>query len=104
MSSAKKAAQALLQYDTALAEQIAALPANGRDRAFWRLMVDVRGTWTLSLAAAAAGQTEESVMGALALEAGVIRQGQRRNGNERNIYNPDNNPHFWAWINDDEAA
>ncbi len=69
--SAKSAADALMAYDTTLAEQVTRLfedhashSVSYEEKA--RLIRDVAGTWTLSLAAASAGVDEEQVLVALA--------------------------------------
>ena len=69
--SAKKAAEALMQYDSDLRERVERLfegrlhslvPRNEKEE----VIREAAGTWTLSLAAHAAGVTETQVLVALA--------------------------------------
>lgn len=68
--SAKSAADALMTYDTTLAEQVRNL-FDGRQHIAVRseekakLIREISGTWTLSLAAAAGGIGEDQVLIAL---------------------------------------
>lgn len=69
--SAKKAAEALFQFDQSLRTYVEVMFANrAHHAASWEEKVDclraAKGTWTLSLAAGAAGVSEEAVLTALA--------------------------------------
>lgn len=70
--TAKSAADALMTFDATLAEQVQKLFAGCSGSHFKvsseekaRLIREVAGTWTLSLAASAAGVTERQVLVAL---------------------------------------
>lgn len=81
--SAKRAAQALLELDTELAAFAADLkpgydPAK-RQQVLAYVHAHVMGTWTLTLAARAAGQTEQQVVGAL-MELQPLRFGTQGHG------------------------
>jgi hypothetical protein len=71
--SAKQAAAALVEFDTELKARVEEVNARG---SYWwidaaneadvkAIIKDTAGTWTLSLAAAAAGVTEEAVLVAM---------------------------------------
>ena len=63
--SAKNAAAALLQFDIDVAEKLPAKDQFLDYESAISLGKAIRGTWTLSLAAAAGGVTEQQVMAAL---------------------------------------
>lgn len=65
--SAKSAADAMMTFDVALAEQVKKLFANGKASSEEKISLirEISGTWTLSLAASAAGVTEMQVLVAL---------------------------------------
>lgn len=82
--SAKRAALALLELDTELAAFASELVPGGydpgkRDKVDAFVRENVMGTWTLTLAARAAGMTEEQVLGAL-LELSPLRCGTQGYG------------------------
>lgn len=69
--SAKKAAASLIANDpfiTARAMAFETMSFSERDSEGENLLKDVMGTWTLTLAADAAGVTEEQVIGAIAYQ------------------------------------
>lgn len=77
--SAKTAADALMAFDTTLTEQVQKLyeghqyHASVRDEDKAALIREVAGTWTLSLAASAAGVSEQQVL--IALARGYLHAG-----------------------------
>lgn len=82
--SAKRAAQALLELDTNIAAFAMQFEAGGfdshkRDKVAHFIRTEVMGTWTLTLAAQAAGQTEKAVIGAL-MELEPLRFGTKGHG------------------------
>lgn len=84
--SGRRAAEALLELDTELAVRVAELPQaydyGKREQALQIVRECVLGTWTLTLAARAAGVTEEVVVSALLyrlhIGSTVVCQGEAR--------------------------